>query len=112
VYFFVVWTPVKSLWASWAHDRRETYVDCEHLPFYGQVLKSASQHGDVIAKVKGISGVSDFVSENLSCKIYDGGSEFVKGDFLLTYKTRAARQAAEKIIGPDFFGIPYRGYEN
>ena len=103
---------VRIAWASIVYDRREHYLDCEHLPFYGQVQKAAAMHQDVISSVKGISGVSGFQAESISCKIYDGGTEFIKGDFVLTYKTRAARQQAEKLIGPNFFSMPYRGYQN
>ena len=109
IYFFANWRPVKIAWADLIHNRRETFLDCEELPFYPQVDKAFSQHPDIVNKVKAVPGVTGFVPEELKCKIFDGGTEFIKGDAVLTYSSRAAKTAAEKILGKDFFGLVYRG---
>ncbi len=110
VYFFVTYNPVKIAWASIAHNRREHFTDCEHLPFYGQVEKAFIQHKDIVDKVKAVPGVVDFKPEEHWCKIFEQGTQFVKGNGLLIYSSKAARTEAEKIIGKDFFGFPYHGY--
>ncbi len=109
IYFFANWRPVKIAWADLIHNRRETFLDCEELPFYPQVDKAFSQHQGIVNKVKAVSGVMGFAPEELKCKIFDGGTEFIKGDVVLTYNSRAAKTETEKILGKDFFGIAYRG---
>lgn len=99
----------KIAWASIVFDKREHYIDCEHLPFYVQAQKAFLEHSDVVAKVKAVSGVTDFRPQENKCKIFEGGIQFIKGQAVLEYKNRAARAKAEKIIGQDFFGIPYQG---
>ena len=101
---------VKIAWASVIHNRIEHELTCYDLPFYPHLQKVVTDHADVVAKVKGIPGVADFFPENIHCMSYEGNEYFIKGDLALTYSNRTARQAAEKIIGKDFFGIPYRGY--
>jgi hypothetical protein len=110
IYFFVTWRPVKIVWASLIYDRRENFVDCQHLPFYPQVEKAFLAHGDIVQKVRQIPGVENFYFVKIECKIYDGGTTFLKGQGELEYKKRSAKNSAEKIIGNNFFGIPYRGY--
>ncbi|MDE2312171.1 MAG: hypothetical protein KGJ93_03770 [Patescibacteria group bacterium] len=109
IYCLSYWPAAKIVWASVIHNRREHLVDCEHLPFFPQVQKAFSVHQDLTAKVLAINGVAGFEPEQLTCKIYDQGLEFIKGDVLLTYRSRAARAAAERLLGQNFFGIPYRG---
>jgi hypothetical protein len=100
---------VKKAWASIVFDKREHYIDCEHLPFYELAQKAFGQHQDIVNKVKAIPGVVDFFPEENRCKIYEQGTQFVKGQAVLIYKNRPARKQAENIIGKDFFGIPYSG---
>jgi hypothetical protein len=111
-YAVAISRPVKIAWASMASDRREHFLDCEHLPFFAQVEKVFSQHANVVAQVKVLPGVTSFEPEKVVCKIYEGGMIFIKGDAVLVYKGRATRKQAENIIGKDFFGMPYRGYES
>lgn len=112
IYFVMNLPAIKIAAASWMNDSRENYIDCEHLAFYPLVEKTFAQHQDLADKVKAIPGVTNFLPEQIKCKLYEGGMEFVKGQTVLEYKNRAARTQAEKLIGKDFFGIPYRGYEN
>lgn len=109
VYFFVAWNPVKAAWASLVRNRRDVYLDCEHLPFNALVEKTFSKHSDIVDKVKAVPGVRGFAPEEIRCRNYEGGIEFIKGDALLTYNSRAARTQAEAILGKDFFGMAYRG---
>lgn len=103
---------VKKAWASIIFDKREHYTDCEHLPFYVSVQKAFSQHPEIVNKVRAIPGVMDFFPEENRCKIFEQGTQFIKGQAVLVYKSRSARKQAETLIGKDFFGIPYRGYQN
>src|ERR1700690_3475844 len=102
--------PVKIAWASMVHNRIEHELSCYDLTFYPHVQKVFADHADIAAKVKNLPGVTDFAPENIHCENYEGNGYFVKGDLVLTYQNRAARQAAEKILGKNFFGIAYRGY--
>jgi hypothetical protein len=103
---------VKKTWASIIFDKREHYTDCEHLPFKVSVQKAFDRHQDMVNKVKAVPGVVDFFSEENRCKIFEQGTQFIKGQAVLVYKSRSARKQAENLIGKDFFGIPYRGYQN
>lgn len=109
IWFAVISRPVKAAWASLVHNRRENYLTCEQLPFFPQVDKAFNEHRDIVNKVKAVPGVLDFKPELDSCYIFSGGTEFLKGQAALEYNSRAARTQAEKIIGKDFFGIPYHG---
>ena len=109
VYALAQTRSVKIAWASLVLDRREHFLDCEQLPFNVQVEKAFNQHPGAVDQVKAINGVVDFRPEAIPCKNYEGGLEFIKGDALLIYKNRAARSAAEKVLGNNFFGILYRG---
>lgn len=92
-----------------AYNRIENYIDCEKLPFFPNVEKQFKNHKDVVASVKNIPGVADFYPEKIECKLYDQGLTFIKGDAVLTYKSRSARASAQQVLGKDFFSIPYRG---
>ena len=101
--------PAKIAWASLIHNRRENYIDCQHLPFFPQVQKAFAKNSDVVNKVKAVPGIVDFKPELDKCYIYTGGIQFLKGQAVLEYNNRAARSNAESIIGKDFFGMPYYG---
>jgi hypothetical protein len=109
VWLFVSSNSVKAAWASLIHNKRENYVSCEKLPFYPQVDKAFSDHEDIVNKVKAIPGITEFSPEHDTCYIFTGGTQFLKGQAVLEYTSRAARDEAEKIIGKDFFGMPYHG---
>ena len=109
IWLLVTSRPVKIAWASLINNRRENYLACEQLPFFPQVQKAFDQHQDVVNKVKAVPGIVDFKPELLKCVIFTGGTQFLKGDGVLEYKNRSARSAAEKIIGKDFYSMPYSG---
>ena len=109
VYFIVTFRPVKIAWASLVLDNREHFFTCEQLPFYPQVQKALSVHADVVANLKG-AGAFEVKPNLIKCKNFEGGIEFMKGDIEIDYSTHQQRQAVEKLIGDNFFGIPYRGY--
>lgn len=109
-YFFITSRPAKILWADWFHDRRENFLDCVDLPFYQQALDAFSKNSDVVTKVKSTSGIINFYPEKIRCDSSLGNYYFNKGQAVLVYKDRTAREAAQKILGKDFFGIPYRGF--
>jgi hypothetical protein len=112
VYFVMNLRQVKVAAADVLHDSRENYLDCEHMTFYMAVQKAFSKHPDTVNAVRAIPGVINFRPEEIKCKLYDQGMLFVKGQAVLEYKDRAARTKAESLLGKDFFGVPYRGYEN
>ena len=109
IYFFVTSGSVRIAWVSLVYDRRENFLNCEDFPFYPQVQKVFAQHPDAVNKIKAVPGVAGFFPEENRCRIYEGGMQFIKGQAVLEYQNRSARAQAEKIIGKDFFGIPYRG---
>ena len=106
----VISRPVKIAWASIIYNRREHYWSCEELPFYPQVQKALIVHADVVEKLKA-AGASGVEAEKKECTNFEGGIVFIKGDIGISYGSRGARSAIEKIIGDNFFGIPYRGRE-
>lgn len=91
------------------YNRIENNLDCESLPFYATVEKQFKIRADLVKKVKSVPGVVDFYPEQITCKIYDGGLEFIKGDAALIYSSRSAKNKAREILGKDFMGLPYRG---
>jgi hypothetical protein len=109
VWLLVISRPVKIAWASVIHNRRENYLTCQEFPFFPQVQKAFAKHDDVVTKIKAIPGVMDFKPELDKCYNFTGGMEFYKGQAVLEYNSRAARDSAEKLIGKDFFSIPYIG---
>ncbi len=111
IYFGLNYRPNKIWLASAISNKREHFLACEELPFYPQVQKVFAQHQDAVLKVKDIEGVTDFRFEMMPCKIYEGGIQFIKGDAVLEYISREARSQAEKNIGQNFFGMPYRGIQ-
>lgn len=108
VYFGLKSKQFKIAYASFILDNREHYTDCYGLPFFPQVEKAITEHGDIIDKLKAV-GAESVTAEKLVCKGWDGGIELVKGDLLIHYNTHENREDIEKLIGDNFFGIPYRG---
>ena len=105
-YFFVTSRPVKIFWADRTRDRRENFLDCSDLPFFQQAKDAFSKNSDVVAKVKAVTGVVDFYPETIRCDSSLGNYYFIKGQAVLVYKDRAAREAAEKNIRKRFFWHP------
>ena len=99
---------VKIAWASIILDNREHYLDCYSLPFYPQVEKALADHADIVEKIQAL-GTEQVNAVQIKCKGWDGGIEFIKGDILIEYSTHNQRAAIEKLVGDNFFGIPYRG---
>ena len=110
VFFLISSRRFQIAWASAVYDRHEHYLDCYGLAFYPQVQKALAQHADVVKKLKS-AGAEQVTANEIKCQGFVGGIQFVKGDILITYSSRSQRQAIEKIIGDNFFGIPYRGLE-
>jgi hypothetical protein len=108
IYFLINARQVKIAWAAVVLNRHEYYLACEGLPFYPQVQKAMSEHGDIVDKLKA-AGAASVQAEQINCPNYDNTMYFIKGDMLITYQTRSQRQAIEKLIGDNFFGIPYKG---
>jgi hypothetical protein len=108
VWFAAMSRPVKIAWASVVLDNREHYLDCYSLPFYPQVEKALKEHADIAEKLKQL-GAGEVLPQENKCKGWQGGIEFIKGDILIKYSSHSQRLAIEKLIGDNFFGIPYRG---
>jgi hypothetical protein len=108
VYFVLNLRPVKIRLASWFLDNREHYTPCEILPFLPQVKKELVKHADVVDKIKSL-GAFDVSAHEIKCYMLDGKNYFPKGEIVISYGTHAQRKAIEKLIGDNFFGIPYRG---
>jgi hypothetical protein len=107
-WFLATSRPVKIAWASLMFDRRENYLDCYSLPFYPQVQKALNNHSDIVQKLK-LAGGGQVTGEQIPCTGWAGGIQFIKGDIVISYQSRQQRQAVEKLIGDNFFGIAYRG---
>ncbi len=107
-YFVVVSKKFKIAYASFILDNREHYTDCYGLPFFAQVEKSITEHGDIIDKLK-VVGAESITAEKLVCKGWDGGIELIKGDIKIEYNSHDQRIKIEELIGDNFFGIPWRG---
>ncbi len=107
-YFVLNLRPVKIRLASWFLDNREHYMPCEILPFLPQVKKEMVKHADVVDKIKTL-GAFDVSANEIKCYMLDGKNYFPKGEIVISYDTHAQRKAIEKLIGDNFFGIPYRG---
>lgn len=101
----------KILWADLARDSRENFLSCEDLPFYPQVQKVLSLHQDEVLRIEKISG-SKVSAREIKCRIIEGGAEYFKGDVEIAYPSRASRRQIAKLIGDNFFGIPWRGVES
>lgn len=108
VYFLANSRRVKIAWAAYALNRQEYYLACDSLPFYPEVQKAVEQHTDIIDKIKA-AGATGVEAEKINCPNVDNTMYFIKGDMLITYQTRSQRQAIEKLIGTNFFGVPWRG---
>jgi len=108
-YFLAGYRPVKVAFASLILDRHENYLLCEQLPFLDAVNDEMAKHADVITKMRNL-GATSITTEKISCP--SGlGFYFVKGDMVVAYGSRQQREAIEHLIGDNFFGIAYRGYE-
>jgi hypothetical protein len=103
--------PYKIAWASIVLNNKEHFMLCDNLPFYPQVETSLVLHRDVVDKLKKIEGVVDVKPVLNKCYTVDGKGYYNKGDILIDYKSRQARQDVAKLIGDNFFGIPYRGHK-
>lgn len=110
VYFLANVRQVKVAWAAMVFDRHENYFNCYQLPFLPEVQKAIVQHGDIIDKMK-VLGASSVTAEEIKCPSVDGSMYFIKGDMVVEYANRSQRQDIEKLIGDNFFGIAYRGFE-
>jgi hypothetical protein len=98
----------KIAWASLILNNHEHYLPCEQLPFFPEVQKSLLKHQDIVNEIKQLGGYDVSASE-IKCPSVDGKLYFIKGDILIQYHSRNQRMAIEKLIGDNFFGIPYRG---
>ncbi len=108
IYFGVTSRRAKIILASVISDNHEHYLDCYELPFYPQAQKAILAHQDAVEKLKKL-GAFEVSVEEIKCKGWDGGMEFVKGDIKIQYNTHSQRVAIEKFLGKTFFGIPYKG---
>ena len=100
----------KIAYASWLADSHQSYWTCQQLPFYPEVQKAMATHADVIAKIKQLGG-HGIQAVQIKCPDSIGSMYFIKGDMEIDYASHAQRAAIEKLIGDNFFGIPWRGYE-
>lgn len=98
----------KIIMASWTADNREHFLPCEDLPFYTQVKKALREHGDVAETIGKISG-AEVQAREIKCQIVPGGMEYIKGDIGIYYSSHDQREQIEKLIGDNFFGIPWTG---
>jgi len=110
IYFIASLRVVKIAWASAIHDSREHYLPCEQLPFYEEVQKDFKVHQDVINQLQNLGGFNISAHE-VDCPSSVSAFAFIKGDMEIDYHNRNQRFAIEKLIGDNFFGIPYRGYQ-
>ncbi len=94
---------------SLVFDSRQHYFGCYELPFYPEVQKALADHGDIIEQLKQV-GATEVKPNEIKCRGFQEGLVFIKGDIEIWYSTRKQRVEIEKIIGDNFFGIPYRGY--
>lgn len=107
-YALVTSRPAKIWLASTISDNRNDFLPCQQLPFYPQARKALDQHKDIVEKIKQ-AGAFDVAAEEIKCPSADGSFYFTKGDIVIQYDTHAQRIAIEKLIGDNFFGIPWRG---
>jgi len=109
LWVLVTAAPVKAEWDSVVLDERNQYMPCEQLPFYRQGMTAISNHQDMLDKVRA-AGASSVTLVEVKC-MTDSNFFFIKGDLIIDYKNRQARSAIEKLLGNDFFGIPYIGLQ-
>ena len=108
IYFVVISRPAKILYASLFKNNREIFMDCQDLPFFQQVQKEMGLHSDVVEKIKN-AGASKVEAIKINCLSSDKKYSFIKGNLLIVYHSRCQRSSIEKLIGDNFFGIPWRG---
>lgn len=114
-------------------DNINHYLSCDQLPTVEEVTKAVQAHKDVMEKiVKEIGSRYRDGDIKVTWEIKDSsgmalegdkdGSYFGvywgeapscqntgKGDILFDYLSHSDREIIEKILGTNFFGIPYRG---
>lgn len=99
----------KKASASLLKNNQLHLVDCQDLPFYTQALKTYQQNTEVVEQLKKMGAV-DILVNKVDCPSFDGNMTFSKGEINFSYTNRSHRNAIEEILGKDFFGIPYNGY--
>lgn len=114
-------------------DNIDHYLPCDQLPTIEEVNKTVQAHKDVLEKIikeigsryrDGDIKVTWEVKDNWGMALEGDkdGSYFGvywgeakgcentgKGDILFDYLSHSDREIIEKILGANFFGIPYRG---
>jgi hypothetical protein len=99
------------LYANVVKGNKEHFFDCYKLPFFVEVEKSLENHNDILEKLKTL-GTGQAFANKISCKGWERGIELTKGELVVHYENRAEKLAIEKLIGDNFFGIPWRGVKD
>lgn len=75
---------------------------CEELPHIDAVIKVYNEHPDIVQEIR------DIKKEQVDIKVDTYTCSNSHGDIKITVGGEEETQKVKKILGKDFFGIPYR----
>lgn len=92
-----------GLWRVSIYFSDKRPVACEVMPSEADVRRVFADHADTVAAVQAVGRPGDITVDVMTGEYCTG-----KADIGIFFGTESQKKQIQKILGPDFFGVPYR----